>query len=267
MNLAAVASAGANAVHAAAKTPTEQWGSTIGECKEPAKTKHWLYSIFCTPCAAAYAKSQVDKSNPVFNFFCFYPVGNYSMVRHHYNIMGTPCKDVLYGWFCMPCATRQIYTESEIRGNLQGRYGDNTGSWSAELFQCDCQEFWMAACCPFLVAHDIRVRMHPNTDKCFDCLCTIPFSMYGQVRHTYGINSEWPHATCEDCGLGLFFYPCALNRAQREAAYQLTRAATNQVTNMAQQKVQQVQAAGTAAMGRINAIGKKAQTKVDEKMN
>ena len=265
MNIARAVSA-ASQVVSASRTPTEQWGTKLGQCcDETAKRDHWLYAAFCTPCAAAHAKSKVDKSNPVFNFFCFLPVGSYSMVRHHYNIMGECGQDMMYGWFCMPCAARQIWTEANIRGELAGRFGDNTGTWSVELFACDCGDFWMAACCPFLVAHEIRLNMHSHADKCFDCLCMIPFSMYGQVRHTYGLNSEWPHPVCEDFGLGLFFYPCALNRALHEARFQKTRQATSHVANMqnaAQQKVQAAQEAGKNMVGKISQFGRNAQAKV-----
>jgi hypothetical protein len=266
MNISTVVSA-ANAVVAATHAQTEMWGTKLSDCcTETAKKEHWLYAIFCTPCAAAHSKMKADKSNPVFNFFCFMPVGSYSMVRHHYGIMGKPCDDVLYGWFCMPCAVRQMWTEVQIRGELPGRYGDNTGTWSAELTQCDCQEFWMAAGCPCLVAHDIRQLMHPKTDKCFDALCMLPCSMYGQVRHTYGINSEWPHPTCEDIFLGCFFYPCALNRALREAGFQKTRAATAHVANIAQQKVQAVQQAGANALNKIGQFGKGVKDKANDAM-
>lgn len=79
--------------------------------------------------------------------------------------------------------------------------------------------------------------------------------MYGQVRHTYGIGSEWPHPVCEDIIVGLFFYPCALNRALREAAFQ-SMAMTSTIAGMATQAQAKVQQAGQQALGKLNSIGK-----------
>ena len=251
MNFATAAVGAINQVAGAMAPQTEQWSTKMMQCDGIPK-EHWFYSIFCTPCAAAHAKSKVDQTHPVFNFFCFLPVGSYSFVRHAYNIMGECGQDCMYGWGCMFCATRQIWTEANTRGKIVGKYGQASAQWSTDLTQCDCGQFWKAALCPCLIAHEVRTLMQPKADNCFDYLCILPTSMYGQVRVTYGIASGWPMSGgCEDIIVGLFMYPCGLNRALREAAYQKTLAATSTLTQ-AQSKLQQ---AGQNAMNKIGQFG------------
>lgn len=255
MNLAHAVSAATQVVGKVAANQTEQWSTKIFQC-DNIPAEHWVYGIFCTPCAAAHAKSKVDQTNPCFNFLCFTPIGSYSMVRHHYNIMGECGTDMFHGVFCMPCSARHIWTEANLRGVIAGKHGQNSGTWSTELTQCDCSEFWRAAICPCWVSHEVRQLMHLKADNCFDYLCILPTSMYGQVRHTYGIQSEWPHPVCEDLFLGAVCYPCALNRALREAAFQ-SMAMTSTIAGMANQAQAKVQQAGQQALGKLNALGGK----------
>ena len=250
-----VASGLATASKLAGGAATEQWSTKPFQC-EGIKNEHWAYAIFCPLCAAAQAKGLVDQTHPVFNFFCFTPIGSYSMIRHSYGIMGECGEDCLYGGLCVFCGTRQVYTEANTRGSIPGKYGQLAGQWSTELFQCECTEFVKAALCPFLVAHEVRALIHHQADNWFDCFCLIPTSMYGQVRNTYGIGSEW-HPLCEDLLVGSFCYPCALNRALREAAYQKTLAATATVSGIAGAQAAKIQAAGTSALGKLGQLGKK----------
>lgn len=248
MNLAAVAASTALGVVGKAVSQTEQWSTKIFQCDGIA-TEHWVYAIFCPLCAAAHAKTKVDQTNVFFNFLCFTPIGSYSMVRHHYNIMGECGQDMFHGGLCLPCGARHIWTEANMRGQIAGKHGANSGTWSTELTQCDCSEFTRAAFCPCMVSHEVRQLMHIKTDNCFDYLCLIPTSMYGQVRHTYGIQSDCP--VLEDLCVGLFCYPCGLNRALREAAFQ-SMAMTSTIAGMANQAQARVQQAGQQALGKLN---------------
>lgn len=252
---AIVASGLAAASKVVSAAPTEQWKTKPFQC-EGVKNEDWLYAVFCPVCAAAHAKSKVDQTHPIFNFFCFTPIGSYSMVRHSYGILGECGEDCLYGGLCTFCGVRQIWSEANIRGPIPGKYGQLTGQWSTELFQCECAELAKAAFCPFLVAHEVRALIHPQTNNWFDCFCLIPTSMYGQVRNTYGIGSEW-NPVCEDLVVGAACYPCALNRALREAVYQRTLAATATVSGIANAAQAKIQQAGANALGKLGQLGKK----------
>lgn len=213
--------------------PSNQWTTKLHQCDQ-VPPPHWLLAIFCLPCAAAKAKSKVDQSNPFFNFMCWTPVGTYSFVRASYNIVGDGGEDCCNGGICMPCGTRQVFTEASQLGPLAGgSYGQTTNAWTAPLFECQGSECAMATFCPCMVSSAIRVLMQPSTsgDKWFNLLCVVPTGWYGQVRHTAGIGSEWPHPVMEDLIVGSFCYPCALNRAQKEAtAYRAKQAASSAVS-------------------------------------
>ena len=254
MNLAVSA---ASHVAGIAQAQTEQWNTTMGQC-EGVENKHWAYAIFCPLCAAAQAKGEMDQTHPVFNFFCFTPIGGYSYVRQGYNIMGECGQDCINGGLCMPCGVRQMYTESQTRRQIAGRFGETSGNWNTQLGECnDCGEFFKAVFCPCIVSHEIHQMMQPKADNCFDYFCIIPMSMYGQVRVTYGIGSEWPHPVCEDLCVGLLLYPCALNRSLREAVFQKQNAAAATVANVAQAGMNKVNAMGQNAMGKLGQLGGK----------
>lgn len=234
----------------------EQWSTKTGECDEAQVPKsHWYLSCLCPHVAAAKAKSAMDQSNAFFNCLCVPPPQAYSFIRQGYGIQGTWKDDCTNGVLCLPCGTRQAYTEALKRQQIAGKYGQLSQQWSSELLRCDdAQEVAKAVFCPCLVAHNIHRMIQPTANPVFDYPCLLPTSMYGIVRNTYGIGSEWPHAALEDIGVGLFLYPCALNRALREAAYQKTVNATNAVAGVmgsAQAKVQQLGAKALLGLGQL----------------
>ena len=195
----------------------EKWGST--RCQGTGQD--WAYSCFCPQCASSSAKSKQEGSSCLFNFLCFPPPAMYSMVRYNYNIKGECGDDMLWGWFCMPCSIRQALAEGNTRGALQGtKQGALDAEWPTGLTSCDCLSFCTAAIVPCVVSNNIRKILHPASDSCFNMFCFVPCSMYGQVRHTYGVKSEWPYPVCEDVAVGTVCYPCALSRAYRLALAQ-----------------------------------------------
>eukprot|EP00760_Papus_ankaliazontas_P026080 PhM_4_TR3005/c1_g1_i1/m.37583 len=207
--------------------PTESW-QTMKFQTNDVKTEHLLYGCLCPPCALASAKSASDQSNWLFNLLCFPPQAAYSMVRYGYGIKGECGDDMLYGTFCMPCLARQAYTETQARGVIPGqKYGAMSDEWHFGLTQCECTEFCLALACPCYVANGVRKVLHPTSDTWFNILCMVPCAMYGTVRHTYGLRSEFPHPVCEDLCVGAACYPCALNRAAKEAPYQRTTGKVN----------------------------------------
>ena len=192
----------------------------MGQCDPPATQNDWLFAICCLPCASAVAKSNVDQSHPFYNFLCWTPVGVYSFVRMAYGIQGVCGDDLCYGIWCSPCATRRVYTESKTRGQLQGgAWGRNNGQWQKSLFNCTTCEFCESVVCVFCVSHEVRVNLQPEAaQSCwFDTFCVPPPAMYGQVRHTYGIQSDCD--LCEDIFLPIVCMPCALNRARGESSF------------------------------------------------
>lgn len=221
------AAVGGVAAQMAPPPPPPVWHTRLGQCDEQAPVNpDWLYSCFCTQCAAADAKSRVDKSHPLYNFCCWTPVGGYSFIRYAYSIEGVCGDDLCYGTFCMPCATRRMYTESKQRGSLNGPYGANSGNWSRSLFDCGPIQLCEVFCCSVCIAHEIRQKMQPRADSCwFDLFCVPPTAWYGQVRNTFGIAAEF--GVAEDLCVPLFCFPCALIRAREEVNAQMQRVGGN----------------------------------------
>jgi hypothetical protein len=197
-----------------------KWGTRMGDCDPPATCEQWMLSCFCTQCAAAKGKTEFDGSNMCVNILCWNPVGSQSWMRRGYGIDGTCGDDLMCGLFCAPCNTRRALTESSIRGKVPLMNGGPT-EWQETLFGCGCCEFFQAIMCPFCISHSTRLVLQPTMrpDCCFDVLCMIPFGMYSQVRHTYGIQAEFGCA--EDIFLPLFCFPCAITQAEREAKWRL----------------------------------------------
>lgn len=255
MNISTMVTHAAGAV---ANARAEPWSTKPSECDESTvPSSHWYLSVFCPNCIAAKSKANMDQSNTWFNFLCLPPPVSYSYVRLGYNLEGSWKSDCVNGCLCWPCGVRQVYTESTKRGTIAGKYGQLSQQWSSQLTQCDdLQEVAKAIFCPCAVSHLIRSMIQPGAHPAFDYFCLPPTAMYGIVRNTYGIGSEWPHPAMEDVFVGLFFYPCALNRALREATYQKTVNATNAVAGVigsAQAKVQQL---GAKALYSVGQLGK-----------
>lgn len=204
--------------------PPAEWSTRMTQSDGAVKMEDWLFACFCTQCAAAMAKSKVDRSHPCWNFMCWTPIGGYSYVRHAYGIRGTCGDDMGWGIFCPCCVTRQMYTESNVRGGLNGAYGANQGSWNFSLFDCTPCELCEAVFCVVCKTHEVR-RMLPSQGEqdscCFDALCTAPTAMYGQVRNDFGILSDF--GPLEDIFLPILCFPCSLIRARKEAAQQRTQ--------------------------------------------
>ena len=101
-----------------------------------------------------------------------------------------------------------------------------------------------------MTSNSIRKILHPHSDTWFNMLCLVPCSMYGVVRNTYGIRSEFPSPVCEDVGVGLVCYPCALSRAARDVGpLKATTMATGAVEGVA---------------GAVEGVAKAAKAKVEE---
>lgn len=202
--------------------PPPEWTTRMTQHDGAVKCEDWLMACFCTPCAASVAKSRVDRSNPCYNFLCWSPIGGYSYVRLAYGIIGTCGDDMCYGIWCPWCTTRQMYTESNVRGSLSGAYAANAGQWHFSLFDCTpCEICEVTFCFPCAV-HEVRMNLPSQgaaiQSCCFDAMCVAPTSMYGQVRNDFGILSDF--GPVEDVCLPIFCFPCTLNRARKEAVAQ-----------------------------------------------
>lgn len=204
--------------------PPPMWNTRLTQCDPPAQGSECALAFFCTHCLQAITKSKVDNTECCYNIMCWQPIATYSFVRNAYGIPGTCGDDMGYGLLCMCCETRQIATEARLRGPVPFRFGQKDSTWHVSLFDCTCCGFLQSVLFPMCVAHEVRSFLQPAVapDTCFDCLCLIPFSMYGQARHQYNIISDCPLA--EDILLPLVCYPCALNQARHEAQWQLQNA-------------------------------------------
>lgn len=198
--------------------PVGRWSTRVCQTDHPTTCEDICLGTILCPCGAARAKSWADKSNGLFNLLCLSSCYSYNSVRNQYNIPGVCGDDMCYGLFCFCCTSRRILTEGRLRGNAMytDNYGAESREWHYSLFDCNCCEMCSVCICPCMVASDIHTMLQPQHDSCcFDCFCTNPASMYGQVRHSYGIVSDCP--LCEDICLPLVCCPCALNRARKEA--------------------------------------------------
>ena len=213
-----------------ATNPTDQWSTTMFQCTGVAPVD-WALACCCTPCAAAKAKSNADQSHPCYNFLCWTPLGGYSYTRLGYGIMGECGTDCMAGLFCMPCSTRQMLTEFNVRGSQPGHFGGASREWHSSHWACSCTELCFAAVCPCCVTHTVRAMIQPEADQWFDYCCVLPTSTYGLVRNTYGLEvGMLPDMPCvEDIFYGGACYPCALARSQREAAWQRANQAAGDV--------------------------------------
>ncbi len=204
-----------------------RWGTTLGQCDQPATCEEWAFALFCIQCAQASAKSKVDGTNVCYNFCCWHHGGSMSYVRRDYQITGTCGDDMMCALMCPCCLVRRGLTEATLRGPVENpfvRPGERPQhEWTTTLFACSCCEFFEAILCPWCVAHYTRnlIQTHERGDCCFDMLCLVPFAMYGQVRQVYGIKAEFDCA--EDVFLPLVCFPCALAQARREATAQQHR--------------------------------------------
>jgi hypothetical protein len=59
----------------------------------------------------------------------------------------------------------------------------------------------------------MHIQPEAQQSACFDAMCVLPQSMYGQVRHSYGIITDFP--VCEDVCVPQVCFPCALNQAHK----------------------------------------------------
>merc|ERR1719456_1237800 len=191
-----------------------RWTTRAGQCDPPATCEQWLCACFCTQCAQAQAKSNVDGTHVCYNCLCWHHGGSVSFVRREYGLFGTCGDDLMCSLFCGPCQVRQALTESELRGVVPSpffaRKGPSQREWANTLFGCDGCECLEAMLCPWCVAHYTRNMLQPveRGDCCFDMLCILPTAIYGQVRHHHGIHAEF--GVLEDVCLPVVCYPCAL---------------------------------------------------------
>jgi hypothetical protein len=98
-----------------------------------------LFSFFMSPCAMAYARSQLDDSNIVFNLSCTCLPLNRWLVRTAYGINGDTMEDVVTSVLCFPCAVNQMLHTTIARGNpsTDGGMLQNFERWEVPLTKVD----------------------------------------------------------------------------------------------------------------------------------
>lgn len=202
-----------------------QWSTRIAQTSPPSTMGECCFSLWCLPISAAMAKSKVDNTYCCFNFLCFSPCSAAQFIRYEYGVAGVCGDDFCYGLMCSWCVVRRAATEARLRGGLPphgGQYGADNMLWSTSLFDCSFCELCSACFCPFSTAHAVHTALQPAADSCcYDFFCTPPTAWYGQTRAMYGIVSDFP--CLEDVVLPIFCFPCALNRAHKQASTPLPR--------------------------------------------
>lgn len=194
------------------------WTTRFLQHDEMVESGDILFACCCVPCASAKAKSTVDKSDCLYNFCCWTPGGAYQFIRLAYGIDGVCGDDLAWSCICPCLQIRQALTEGKRRGvalSVPPQAGTNSIPWGVSLFDCSVCELCETTICFPCVTHTIHQHLQPKADSCcFDFCCIAPTSMYGQVRHHYGIISDVSCA--EDLLLPVACFPCALNRARKE---------------------------------------------------
>ena len=79
--------------------------------------KYCLYSFICPLCALASARTQMDDSDCIYNFFCLGHVPERWMIRTAYDIPGDPITDAGVAVCCFPCSVNQLYQSTKAYGN------------------------------------------------------------------------------------------------------------------------------------------------------
>ena len=94
-----------------------------------------LFSYLMGPCAMAYARSQLDDSNIVFNLSCTCLPLNRWLIRTAYGINGDTIEDVATSICCFPCAVNQMLHTTIARGNPTSDGGmlQNFEKWEVPL--------------------------------------------------------------------------------------------------------------------------------------
>lgn len=204
------------------KIPKDQQWQTKILYDEAVDTKECLFGVFCFPCAQASAKADLDGSHVLYNCLCWHHGMTYSWLRNVYNIKSNCGSDMMAAICCSCCAARRILSEVRIRreeGKMIVNNEAEKPEWIESFFGCSGCGFAQALFCSCCQAHEARMFLQnpDELDCCFDVCCFNPCAAYGQVRHHYKIASTIGHPLFEDICVPLFCFPCALNRAVREA--------------------------------------------------
>lgn len=157
-----------------------------------------LYSYGCPMCALASARTQLDDSHCIYNFFCLSHVPERWMIRTAYDIPGSGEDDALIACFCFPCSANQLYQTTKRHGNptlnggrrynkeLFARPADERGvfrRFCCALFCNPCttgqalqrgvgMPFWMGCCCTNvctarnIIRYQDRITGHDFLDEC-----------------------------------------------------------------------------------------------------
>jgi hypothetical protein len=208
----------------------QRWNTKLCECGGPYYSD-FAYSFFCTQCASAQARENVDGTPCVFSFFFSNPCFNNNVVRRRYGVMGDDGEDAIKGIFLTSCAVRQALSESKIRGRapnfLLFNWGADRDQWNVGLCDCNCQ-MALALFFPTCVFASAREKFD-GSSCCFNVLFGTPCSIYNMVRWGYGIEGD----SCMDVIVPWFIAPCAAQRAYNESSMRWLRAQIQMVIESA----------------------------------
>ena len=165
---------------------TSAWNTQFWACTDAERgCCTCCYTACCIPCAVADTRHTMDGSNWWFNFFCFglslhgWLVA-YNVMRHGYNIEGSPGKDCL-SVFCCPCfSVRRMFIEARLRGALPSYHrrqleGAEQGKWRHSLYSCTNhpETCLMAICCPLCALASVRTQ-YDGSNWLFNLCCFAP---------------------------------------------------------------------------------------------
>lgn len=199
-----------------------------------------LFSYLMAPCAMAYARSQLDDSNIVFNLSCTCLPLNRWLIRTAYGINGDTMEDVATSVCCFPCTVNQMLHTTIARGNPTSDGGmlQNFEKWEVPLnkvhtkgtYYNGANILYSLFCFPCAVGTAMENSV--GTPFWFGMCCiTLPWTARNIMRYQYRIDGDdfvedcaFPtsccllsfiyYQLCPSCMPTLYPYPIGLMPAQ-----------------------------------------------------
>lgn len=192
-----------------------EWVIGLCEVGDPAS---FLLSYTCSPCALAYARTNLDDSSCIFNLMCLpiccLPVSRWLM-RTAYDIeaaQGSEAVDCLQSTFLPCCVVNQMFQTSAQYGNTShgGGYFSNVRDFHLTLGTCkdelgdvdSCCDtscainyvgntslcMYSFLCCPCAISEVMDLSMGMPTF--YGCFCITPCAARNLVRYHFRVHGD-----------------------------------------------------------------------------
>ena len=183
-----------------------EWVIGLCEVGDPASC---ALSFFCSPCALAYSRSNLDDSSCVFNLlclpYCCMPVSRW-LLRTAYDIkpaLGSDSMDCIESSFLPCCVVNQMFQTSASYGNTSSGGGHfsnvrdfhlTLGSCKDEIGDIDnyigntCLCLYSFLCFPCATSESLDLAM--GMPQFYGCCCVTPCAARNLVRYQFRIRGD-----------------------------------------------------------------------------